>query len=488
VVALVTGCEQPRTELVVRVETELAWGAGQWVQSVVLTVRREGATGPLRSARTTALGAGGERRALPLLVGVTAGDDTDTPVWIEALGCGDLNGCTAATAVVAQRAVVRFTQEETQEVTLLLASACVGVTCGSEQRCAVDSGRCENATRAQATVRPFIGIDASSVIDVTAQGDVTAIADSTPSDATPWSGPDSGVDDLGTASWDVPFDLSSGEMDARVDSTTTGADVLPTTDLGAQALDATDTAVAMDVPVATDVGASDLGGLDAGPRDSTVIDMGTPDTSPLPCSGATCLCSSMASAGWCSIGATCVSGACSAGPAMGALVITEIMNDPDMAGDLQGEWFEVYNRSATPVDLRGMRVRGSGTEMFEVTGSGPLLVPGRGYAVLGKNGDMVTNGGVTMLFAYGSAMDLSNSTSSPDSLTLLASDGSTVIDSVSYANTIASGWPVISGRSKSLRPTILDATMNDTSSAWCPGGPAFGRGDFGTPGAANVCQ
>ncbi len=237
-----------------------------------------------------------------------------------------------------------------------------------------------------------------------------------------------------------------------------------------------------------DTGPRDTGPVDTGPRDTGPVDVGTPDTGPPPCTGPLCPCAPTAPSGWCSIGAACVSGACSAGPAMGALVITEIMNDPDMVGDLQGEWFEVYNRSATPVDLRGMRVRGSGTETFEVTGSGPLLVPGRGYAVLGKNGDMVTNGGVTMLFAYGSAMDLSNSTSSPDSLTLLASDGSTVIDSVSYANTVASGWPVISGRSKSLRPAILDATMNDTSSAWCPGGPAFGRGDFGTPGAANVCQ
>jgi hypothetical protein len=167
---LAASCEQPRTELVVRADSELAWGPGQRVQSVVLTVRREGAAGPLRSARTTALGAGGERRGLPLLVGVTAGDDVETPVWIEALGCGDPNGCTAATAVVAQRAVVRFTRGQTQEVTLLLASACVGVTCGSEQRCAVGSGRCEAATRAQEMVRPFSGGDAATVVVVDAVG------------------------------------------------------------------------------------------------------------------------------------------------------------------------------------------------------------------------------------------------------------------------------------------------------------------------------
>jgi len=161
-VLLAAGCEQPRTELVARVESEVAWGAGRTVQSVTLTVRRGGPTGPLRSARTTALGVGGERRPLPLLVGIVPADDTDTPVWIEALGCRAPNGCTVATAAVAQRAVVRFAVGQTEEVTVLLASACVGVTCGSDERCGV-TGRCEPATRA--VVRPFSGSDAGTMAD-----------------------------------------------------------------------------------------------------------------------------------------------------------------------------------------------------------------------------------------------------------------------------------------------------------------------------------
>lgn len=326
-------------------------------------------------------------------------------------------------------------------------------------------------------------------------------------------GPDSGMVlvDTGTPSDTSADATADAVVDAALDAGARDAvaDADAATDRGAETgVDAgidvlMDVVVAMDVPVVIDsgpmdvgtpdtgprdTGPMDLGTPDTGPRDTGPVDVGTPDTGPPPCTGPLCPCAPTAPAGWCAIGATCVSGACMAGPAMGALVITEIMNDPDVVGDQMGEWFEVYNRSATPVDLRGMRVRGSGTEMFEVTASGPLVVAGRGYAVLGKNGDMVTNGGVTVLFAYGSAMDLSNSTSTPDSVTLLASDGSTVIDSVSYANTAASMWPIIAGRSKSLRPAILDSTMNDVSSAWCPGGPAFGRGDFGTPGAANVCQ
>lgn len=156
---LAAGCEQPRTELVVRVDSEVAWGPGQRVQSVVLVVRRAGASGLIRSARTTVLGAGREQRALPLVVGVIpADDDVETPLWIEALGCGDPRGCREATAVVAQRAVVRFTRGETQKVTLLLASACVGVTCALDERCGI-MGRCEPATRAQSEIVPFAGVD-----------------------------------------------------------------------------------------------------------------------------------------------------------------------------------------------------------------------------------------------------------------------------------------------------------------------------------------
>jgi formylglycine-generating enzyme required for sulfatase activity len=179
-VVLSAGCEQPRTELVARVDSELAWGAGQTVQSVNLTVRRGGPTGLVRSARTTALGTGGERRPLPLLVGILPGDDTDTPLWIEALGCGDPNGCTPSTAVVAQRAAVRFARGQTEEVALLLASACVGVSCGTDQRCGT-GGHCESATLA--TVGPFVGTVPDAAVDARTDGGIGV--DRTEADVSP---------------------------------------------------------------------------------------------------------------------------------------------------------------------------------------------------------------------------------------------------------------------------------------------------------------
>jgi sulfatase modifying factor 1 len=244
-VVLAAGCEQPRTELVARVDSEIAWGAGRTVQSVTLTVRRGGPTGPLRSARTTALGVGGERRPLPLLVGILPTVDTDTPVWIEVLGCGDPNGCTAATAVVAQRAVVRFAIGQTEEVPLLLASACVGVTCTTAQRCAVD-GRCEAATAAQATVRPYVGAtvpsedagpseDRPDAIDVSILTDtqidvvdiqpLVDVADSGFIDVTVSMGADIGSD-IGS---DTNHD-DTGVVDSGPDASDTASDSPPTND------------------------------------------------------------------------------------------------------------------------------------------------------------------------------------------------------------------------------------------------------------------
>ena len=164
---LLVGCEQPRTELVVRVESEIEWGADRTVQAVVLTVRRSGPDGPVRGMRTTALGTEGSRQPLPLLVGVIpASDDVDTPLWIEVLGCGEPNGdgCTAATARVTQRAVVTFVRGQTQELPLLLAQRCLGRTCALDERCST-SGQCEAATVAQGMVRPFQGTGAPTALD-----------------------------------------------------------------------------------------------------------------------------------------------------------------------------------------------------------------------------------------------------------------------------------------------------------------------------------
>ena len=47
----------------------------------------------------------------------------------------------------------------------------------------------------------------------------------------------------------------------------------------------------------------------------------------------------------------------------GDLVITEVMQNPAAVSDSVGEWFELYNASTAPIDLRGMAVADLGGEI-----------------------------------------------------------------------------------------------------------------------------
>jgi hypothetical protein len=246
-------------------------------------------------------------------------------------------------------------------------------------------------------VRPFAGSlsphGADAATDVPMDVRVTSQVDA--SDAMGRSDSDGRPSDAVRVSEDVPADAGSGSADSTTDGNVDAgvADVVPAADDGAPSVDAADvdgdtgadTGVVEDVPRTTEAGTTDVGTLDVGPpdagtgdvgapdvvpRDASAVDVGTPDAGPQPCNGSTCPCSPSAPRGWCAVGATCVSGACVAGPLAGALVITEFMSDPDATNDMAGEWFELYNRSETSVDLRGLRVRGSGTETFDVTATG----------------------------------------------------------------------------------------------------------------------
>ncbi|MDO9016265.1 MAG: hypothetical protein Q7V43_05090 [Myxococcales bacterium] len=318
---LAGGCEVPRTEVVVRVDSEVSWGAGREIQSLVITVRRGGAAGPLRSARTTVLGVEPGRLSLPLSVGVIAADDDETPVWIEALGCADPNGCAPMAARVAQRAVVRFTRGQTQELPLLLASACLGVQCRSDERCAPGTGVCEPATRAQETLRPI--------------GD----ADAAPGDVAPATDRGAVLDAVADAVVDAVVDVVA-PVDRAV-STDRGATSDGSADAGPRDVLPTDTGP-MDAG-RIDAGPMDAGRVDTGPMDTGRIDTGPMDTGP-PDTGPQCsapfvscvgVCvnvqSSNAHCGGCGRacagGRACVDGVCVGGPAYTvdtAAVITSV--------------------------------------------------------------------------------------------------------------------------------------------------------------------
>ncbi|MCK6530263.1 lamin tail domain-containing protein [Myxococcota bacterium] len=162
--------------------------------------------------------------------------------------------------------------------------------------------------------------------------------------------------------------------------------------------------------------------------------------------------------------------------AVGDLVITEIMKDPDAVSDTYGEWIEVYNASASTVDLLGLVIADAATS-YTVPTSIPLAP--MGYVAIARDTDSAVNGGLTGAYGgWGGAYSLNND---GDSVVLLA--GGAEIDRVDYG--AGSPWPDPTGASLQLDPGLLDALSNDDGSSWCEPVSAYGLGDLGTPGAPN---
>ncbi|HEY0038298.1 MAG TPA: lamin tail domain-containing protein, partial [Longimicrobium sp.] len=117
------------------------------------------------------------------------------------------------------------------------------------------------------------------------------------------------------------------------------------------------------------------------------------------------------------------------GSALPPLVITEVMADPSKVADGSGEWFEVYNGGTVPVDLNGWRIKSGPTGSETHTINTSVVVPARGFVVLGNNLNTGTNGGVNQAYSYAGAITLNNSNT--DWLVLSTPTG-TLVDSVSY--------------------------------------------------------
>ena len=155
------------------------------------------------------------------------------------------------------------------------------------------------------------------------------------------------------------------------------------------------------------------------------------------------------------------------------IVITEIMQNPLVLLDADGEWFEIHNTGGTPVDLNGWTIKDNDSDSHVVAGS--AVVPAGGYAVLGINAVAMASEGVTLLYQY-SGITLANG---GDEVVLL--NGSlTEIDRVEYDG--GPVWPDPNGASMMWNEASGD---NNVGTNWSTSTAVFGSGDLGTPGAAN---
>ena len=162
-------------------------------------------------------------------------------------------------------------------------------------------------------------------------------------------------------------------------------------------------------------------------------------------------------------------------PSTQHLVITEIMQNPRLTADERGEYFEVYNTDAQPVDMTGFTIKDDDYDSFTVTTS--VIVPAKGYAVFSNK--PTTNGGLQPDYSYGSGMVLQNDT---DEL-VIADRDLVQLDRVRWDN--GKTFPDPDGASMSLRDPSLD---NSVGANWCASTLPWAAGDHGTPGSASWCM
>ena len=161
-----------------------------------------------------------------------------------------------------------------------------------------------------------------------------------------------------------------------------------------------------------------------------------------------------------------------------AAVVTEILYDSSETPDESFEWFELFNPTQRPVNLRSWVLRdtpGPDQELTQI--SADLVIEPRGFAVLCNNGSPAYNGGVTCDYEYGH-LTFGNSADE-----LFLEFQGTIVDIVTFG----SGWPSATSGSLNLDPDafFLD---NNTPAFWCnhPEGREIPNGDEATPGVANV--
>ncbi len=169
--------------------------------------------------------------------------------------------------------------------------------------------------------------------------------------------------------------------------------------------------------------------------------------------------------------------------AAGVLVINEIMYNPEGADTTDGkshEWIEIYNNSASSVDLTGWKINdGDGDTNHglnpppENGGQGSMTIPAAGYSIITAHAEtfLADHAGFTGAFIdTANGVTLKNSTST---IKIVSPDGA-VIDEVTYYNSWGGN-----GDGK----TLEKVTAGGASGAASNWGASSATG--GTPGAAN---
>lgn len=82
------------------------------------------------------------------------------------------------------------------------------------------------------------------------------------------------------------------------------------------------------------------------------------------------------------------------------IIITEIMQNPDGVSDANGEYFEVYNPTQHPINLKGWIIKDDIADAAPHIIATDVIVPKDGFVVLARNDNFATNGNVVVDYKY----------------------------------------------------------------------------------------
>jgi hypothetical protein len=171
----------------------------------------------------------------------------------------------------------------------------------------------------------------------------------------------------------------------------------------------------------------------------------------------------------------------------GAVIISEIMANPDDVPDEDGEWFEVYNPGDTDVDMEGWTISDTDDDNAFITES--VVVPAGGFAVLCKNDDENANGGIACDYDFVSDSSPNDFYIANGADELILSDSGTEVDRVEYDRN--GDWPSQTGASMVYQDEPQG--NNNIAVAWSDATAREGRydepgSDLGSPGVNGTGQ
>lgn len=170
-------------------------------------------------------------------------------------------------------------------------------------------------------------------------------------------------------------------------------------------------------------------------------------------------------------------------PLYADLFVTEFQPDPTFVSDVAGEWFEVFNRTDSPIDMNGWVLRDSGSNFHVIREQAGAVVSPRSHFVFALNNNPTANGNVPVDYVMNSGFRLANGAD-----TIEIYRGSMKIDGVQYNNGAAglapenlAAGPVGAAIARAMQGNYF----NGSTGIWGPAERFYNPQDRGTPGGFN---